>query len=260
MDAIPRFAAPIGRDGFDPDAFDGLAALEAGSFWFRARNRLIVWAVEHYFPTAHSLFEVGCGTGFVLEGLRRAFPQLWLVGGDLHLEGLEHASKRLPGLDLLQLDARHIPYEREFDVIGAFDVLEHIVEDREVLEEMRVALKPGGGILVTVPQHPWLWSAADDYGEHQRRYRRAELVSKVSAAGFAIRRVASFTSLLLPVMAAVRLRGRFSRHPPDPTRELATPRHIDTVLERAMDLERSLVVRGVDFPAGGSLLLVANRI
>jgi SAM-dependent methyltransferase len=183
-----------------------------------------------------------------------------LVGGDLHPEGLAHASKRLPGLDLLQLDARHIPYEREFDVIGAFDVLEHIVEDREVLEEMRVALNPGGGILVTVPQHPWLWSAADDYGEHKRRYRHLELVSKVSAAGFAIRRVASFTSLLLPVMAAVRLRGRYSRRPLDPTRELATPRYLDTALELAMDLERTLVVRGVNFPAGGSLLLVANRI
>ncbi|HEX3692607.1 MAG TPA: class I SAM-dependent methyltransferase [Solirubrobacteraceae bacterium] len=233
--------------------------MEHGSFWFRARSRLIAWALQRYFPRARSLLEIGCGTGFVLESVHRAVPQLWLVGADLHSQGLKHASARLPELDFLQLDARRIPYEREFDVIGAFDVLEHIAEDRRVLQEMHAAVKPGGGILLTVPQHPWLWSAIDEYGEHKRRYRRTDLIAKISAAGFEIQRITSFVTLLLPAMAAMRLRARLRHAPLDPTRELAISRRLTAALERVMDVERSIVVRGADLPAGGSLLVVANR-
>jgi SAM-dependent methyltransferase len=258
LDAIPRFAAPTLNDGFDSDAFDTLAELEHGSFWFRSRNRLLTWAVKRYFPTARTLLEVGCGTGFVLQGFRQAFPMLRLSGGELHGEGLAHAARRLPGVALMQMDARQIPFDGEFDVVGAFDVLEHIDEDVRALKEMAVAVKPGGGVLITVPQHPWLWGAADDYGEHKRRYRRAELVGKVTAAGFEVRRVTSFVSFLLPAMAAVRVGGQLRPRPADPFRELR-PTRATFVLERILDLERRSIELGADLPVGGSLLLVASR-
>jgi SAM-dependent methyltransferase len=216
--------------------------------------------MKRYFPGARSLLEIGCGTGFVLKGLREAFPQLRLTGGELYLEGLRYASARLPELELLQFDARRIPFDSAFDVIGAFDVLEHILEDQQVLEEMRTAVRPGGGILITVPQHPWLWSSIDDYGDHKRRYRCGELRSKVARAGFKLSRVTSFMTLLLPAMAAVRLRGRLRPISLDPVRELVTPRHATPILERIMDLESALIARGADLPLGGSLLLVAKRI
>jgi SAM-dependent methyltransferase len=260
VNAIPRFSAPQGRDGFDPDLFDSLVELEQNSFWFRGRNRLIAWAIGRYFPTAQSLFEIGCGTGFVLEGLRRAFPRLHLVGGELHPQGLEHASRRLPQLDLLQVDARRLPFDGEFDVVGAFDVLEHIDDDRRVLEQMRAAVRPGGGILITVPQHPLLWSAMDDYSEHKRRYRHTELEAKVSAAGFSLRRVTSFVTLLLPAMAAIRMWRGLRSIPPDPIRDLATPRYVTVALEHIMNLERTLITRRTDLPFGGSLLVAADRI
>ena len=256
---IRSFCAPGAREGFDPDAFERLAALEQGSFWFRARNRLISWATSRYFPAARSFLEVGCGTGFVLAGLRRAIPRLRLVGGELHLQGLEHAAARLPEVELLQVDARRLPFAEEFDVVGAFDVLEHIADDRGALAELHAAVRPGGGLLITVPQHPWLWSAMDEYGEHQRRYRRAELAAKVTAAGFELRRLTSFVTALLPAMAAMRLRERLRPAPLDPTAELATPALLNRALERVMDLERAAIERGHDLPVGGSLLAVAVR-
>jgi hypothetical protein len=142
-------------------------------------------------------------------------------------------------------------------VIGAFDVLEHIDDDEGVLEQLAIASKPGGGILLTVPQHPWLWSASDEYGEHKRRYRRGELVAKVTAAGFEVRRVTSFVSLLLPAMALMRMFAHVRR--PDPSSELRATR-ADRVLERVLDVERALIARGHDLPLGGSLLMVAKRI
>ena len=104
----------------------------------------------------------------------------------MFLEGIDFANARVPDADLFQMDARQIPFREEFDVIGAFDVFEHIDQDQTVLEQMHAAVKPGGGIIVTVPQHRWLWSMVDEYSFHRRRYRRMELLQKVKAAGFEV--------------------------------------------------------------------------
>ena len=65
-------------DGFSAEYFTQLAKLEAGHFWFRSRNRLLIWALRRYFPHASSFLEIGCGTGFVLSGIRQEFPELML--------------------------------------------------------------------------------------------------------------------------------------------------------------------------------------
>jgi methylase of polypeptide subunit release factors len=69
-----------GDVGFRPEVFKQLQATQEGHFWFRSRIRLIAWALGTYFPRAQSLLEIGCGTGFVLLGLRSAFPNLELTG------------------------------------------------------------------------------------------------------------------------------------------------------------------------------------
>jgi SAM-dependent methyltransferase len=243
-------------DSFDPAHFELLARVEEESFWFRARNRLITWALARDFPEARSLLEVGCGTGYVLRGIAEAAPQLALTGTELHPEGLEIARGRVDA-DFRQMDARRIPYEQEFDVVGAFDVIEHIDDDERVLAQMRRAVRPGGGIVLTVPQHRWLWSEFDQLSHHQRRYIRSELVGKVQRASFDVLRVTSFVTLLLPAMALTRMRPR--RGSVDLEAELARPRPLDAVLDRVMGLELALIRRGVSLPAGGSLLLTARR-
>lgn len=250
---------PSIRPGFSPTSFAVLEAIENGSFWFRARNRLVVWALAAHFPEARTYLEVGCGTGFVLRAVRDAFPQLHVEGSELFEEGLAVARRRLPGVPLHQLDARDLPFRASFDIVGSYDVLEHIDEDDAVLAQLRAALRPGGGLLVTVPQHRWLWGPADEAGHHRRRYTRAELTGKVRRAGFEVVRVTSFVSLPLPAMAASRLRDRVSRQAYDPAREHRAPRWLDRSLERAMDVERALIRSGASLPAGGSLLLVARR-
>lgn len=245
---------------FDARWFPALAAREAGSFWFRSRNRLIVWALEHHFPSARCLLEVGCGTGFVVAGIAQAGAPLTLHAGDAQSSGLMFARDRAPAARLYQLDARSLPFDREFDVVGAFDVIEHLDEDERVLAQMWRAIRPGGGALITVPQHGWLWSAEDAAGGHKRRYSRREVVEKVQRAGFSVERVTSFVTVPLPLMAASRLRARVGmRCDPDANAELSLPRSIDRLLEAAMSAELALIRRGVSLPAGGSLLVVARR-
>ena len=255
VEGVPAFA-PGHEGGYEARFFEALAEAETGHFWFEARNRLIARVVAEHFPGARSFLEVGCGTGFVLAGLERAFPAMRLAGSELFPEGLPFARRRAPGAELFQMDARAIPFADEFDVAGAFDVLEHIDEDERVLAELFRAVRPGGGIVLTVPQHPWLWSAMDDFSHHRRRYTRRGLVERVRRAGFTVERATSFVSALLPLMMLARLRKRRAA---DPMEELRIHPAANRVLRVVLDAERALIGRGVSFPAGGSLLVVARR-
>ncbi len=248
--------APEGS-GFKSEYFDRLAKLEAKNFWFRSRNSLIVWALKEYFPNFQSFLEVGCGTGFVLAGIAKAFPSVETVGSEIFVQGLPFAAARAPTGKFIQMDGRRIPYEDEFDVIGAFDVLEHIPEDDAVLAGMHRAVKLGGGILVTVPQHPSLWSATDEYACHVRRYSAVDLHSKIRNAGFEIILSTSFVTLSLPAMLISRRRNAGKHF--DPSDEFRIPCWMDQTLELSVRLEQILIRTGLCLPVGGSRLVVGRR-
>ena len=250
------------NDGFDEASFARLYDVEEKNFWFRSRNRLISWAIGKYFPGARNMMEVGCGTGYVLHGVHDSHPEIALTGTEIFSRGLGFARERLPeGTTLLQMDGRAIPYRDEFDLVGAFDVLEHIEEDQDVLAQIYKALKPGGGVLLSVPQHPGLWSEDDERAFHKRRYMVTELQEKVEEAGFSVMRSTSFVFFLLPVMALSRL---FRRIRPQKENyeigdglKLGGP--LNALFEFVMSLERWLIKVGLNLPAGGSRLVIARK-
>ena len=260
IDGFAAWAPELARGGggFEAGYFEGLSELEDASFWFRQRNRLIVDVLRAYFPGLESFLEVGCGTAYVLRGVATAFPSARLVGSEVFVDGLRVAQARVPSAELVQLDVRAMPYRDAFDVAGAFDVLEHVDDDAAALAGLRDAVRPGGGIVIAVPQHPWLWSAADEYARHERRYTAAGLHTKVHAAGLEIVRSTSFVVLPLPLMVASRFAQRHRRDY-DPTAELRIPRPVNAALERLLAAERAAIRRGVNAPVGGSRLVVARR-
>ena len=257
----PAFSPELAETdtGFQAGYFDQLAALETSSFWFRSRNRLISSIIERHFRKTGNFFEIGCGTGFVLSGIERRFPHLLLSGSEIYTAGLAHCAKRLKSAELFQMDARHIPFEDQFDVIGAFDLLEHVEEDNQVLRQIYQAVKPGGGIILTVPQHPFLWSRLDEYACHFRRYRRRDLKARTEGAGFTVVRITSFVSLLLPLMMLARLKKRRPAPGCDRMSELKIGAFPNALLEKILDLEIRTILSGGSFPFGGSLLLVARK-
>lgn len=254
----PALAAGFASYAADAYADHDESAAERG-FWSVSRSTLILWALARYFPSASSFLEVGCGAGVVLEQIERAHAGWRLVGCEALHAGLQRARTRLRAAELLQVDARVLPFDEEFDVAGAFDVLEHIDEDLEVLRSMFRSIKPGGGLMITVPQHRWLWSPADSYAGHVRRYTRRELVGALRAAGFQIERVTSFVTLLLPVMAASRVARRIARREYRVQDEMALPPLLDAAFGSVMTIERRAIAAGVPLPAGGSLLAVARK-
>jgi SAM-dependent methyltransferase len=166
----------------------------------------------------------------------------------------------VPGAQLFQMDARRVPFAGHFDIIGMFDVLEHIEDDERVLAQAHRALKPEGGLIVTVPQHRFLWSRYDEHAHHVRRYEAVEIADKVTKAGFRTIMTTSFVSLLLPLMALSRRARPAPAGSYDVLAELRVGAVANSLLAAVLAFERALIRGGLRFPAGGSRLLLAQRV
>jgi len=246
--------------GYDPTWYKELATLEEKNFWFKARNNLIHWLVKRHCQTNARYLELGCGTCFMLGMISQVLPSWQVSGSEVHTEGLQLARKRVGSdVNLYQMDARAIPYCEEFNVIGAFDVLEHIKDDKKVLSEIHTALKPGGIFIMSVPQHMFLWSQYDEIGYHFRRYSISELRIKVNAAGFKVVETTSFNSILLPLMALSRVFKRDQDKAIDVLDELRIPGFINNILYLLLSLELAAIKLGVRWPFGGSRIVIARK-
>jgi SAM-dependent methyltransferase len=260
-DGIPQYAAGLANSltGMNPAAFDEIVRREEGNFWFEPRSRLLVGLADKFFPGARRYLEIGCGTGAVLTPMASTRSWTRIVGSEIHPAGLVHARQRLgTRAEFVQMDARNIPARTAFDLVGAFDVIEHIAEDEAVLEQIHRALLPGGGFLVAVPQHPRLWSEIDDLSFHQRRYRRGELESKLRATNFEVLYSTSYTALLLPLMIASRLFAGKNRQDVG-CREFDIDPKLNAAMRFVLQGEVALTLRGISWPAGGSRVVVARK-
>ncbi|MBO0891863.1 MAG: methyltransferase domain-containing protein, partial [Acidothermales bacterium] len=153
-----------------------------------------------------------------------------------------------------------------FDLVTAFDVVEHIEDDVAALRGLRAALVPGGRLVLTVPAYQLLWSQHDVNNGHYRRYRRAQLADALTrAGGLQIDRLAYFNSLLFPPAVAVRLFDR-ARQRVAPTTGNGVDAHLDTppapvnrVLLSVFGFEATLQ-RYVDPPFGVSLMALCRAV
>jgi len=246
------------------EGFDVTAAIEAASFWCRSRNRILPGVVDRFTDRSRQLemLEIGCGIGGVAAGLRRC-AHLRLTASELSLHALRYARSRVPGVEFIQLDATAIPFQSAFDVVGAFDVLEHIEADEAVMHAVHRALRHDGVFILTVPQYPWMWSALDEMVRHKRRYTRAALVEKLRRNGFATLFCSSFVTALFPAMAASRLIARLRPRRGGAVDALAREVTLSPVANRLCDwimrVDELLLRAGVSLPFGGSLLVVARK-
>ena len=125
--------------------------------------------------------EAGCGTGGNLQ-LLASFGDI--AAFELDEEARRIAASKMP-IDIAEgaLPDR-IPFPgKSFDVIGAFDVIEHVEKDVESMAALGARLAPGGRLIITVPAFSWLWSPHDETHHHFRRYTRSEMHGKLLAAG-----------------------------------------------------------------------------
>jgi SAM-dependent methyltransferase len=203
-------------------------------------------------PPGARVLDAGCGSGRTLDDLERYGR---VSGLDLSAEAVAVARERHP--DVRQGRVEAIPFDDgSFDLVTCLDVLEHTLDDRRTLAELRRVTRPGGHLLLTVPAYPSLWSVHDVANGHHRRYRPPALRAAARSGGWTLVRDTYFNGLLLGPAVAVRLAQRFTGLGRGRSNLELTPRRLNGVLEVPLRVEAALLARGARLPAGLSLLAV----
>ncbi len=239
----------------DPDYYVEMHENEDRHWWFIARRRIVAKILDRFVTRCGGrVLEAGCGTGGNLELLARY--------GEMHALELDESARKLANeRGVCEVRAGRlpdeIPFEGEFDLICALDVLEHIEDDAAAARALADRLAPGGTLLLTVPAYRFLWSHHDVVTHHQRRYVRSELVERVVEAGLEVRCATYFNTILFPVVCLVRfvkkILGReegsdFSIH----------SSLVNDLLTAVFSAER-LLVPWLRLPFGVSILVIAEK-
>jgi SAM-dependent methyltransferase len=235
--------------------YDSMAALDQQHWWYRARREVLAALIRRAVdprPGAE-LLEIGCGTGHNLTMLS-AFGAVSAL--EVDPEARKVAEKRLgrPVLSAPLPELAGVP-EGHFDVIGAFDVVEHIEDDQAAIAAIARRLKPGGKFIATVPAHQWMWSAHDVVNHHHRRYSLKGFRNLIEGSPLRLEKIGYFNSLLFPVAVAERMASKVRGKDDSDLTLPAAP--LNTALERVFAAERHLIGR-VPLPPGLSLFAVAS--
>lgn len=243
----------------EPAAYAEHAAHERTHWWFVGRRAVVRSLLD---PIAslrpERTLAIGCGYGAELDFFGAYAPT---VGTEIEPAPLRSAfaggARRVA-----MAPAEALPFAPEsFGLVAMLDVLEHVVAAERALAEARRVVRRGGHLVLTVPALGWLWSAWDVRVHHQRRYSAGSLAAVLDAAGFRVRRITYFNSLLLPVVAAVRLLPPVRRvaRPADGNEfALGSSPWANRALVGVLAAEARLV-RRVNLPVGVSLAAIARR-
>ena len=235
--------------------YDRMAEHDATHWWYRARRDVLAALIKRKIdlPPMARILEIGCGTGHNLAMLS-AFGDVDAIEIDDHSRGI--AAQRL-GRDV---GASPLPElsgvaDQSYDMVAILDVLEHVEDDSAALKAIARRLRPGGTILITVPQYPWMWSGHDVANHHFRRYTKATLRAVIADAGLRLTMLESFNSLLFPLAAIDRIVARVTGR--TGSDDALPPAPVNALFEKIFGLERYLVGR-VPMPPGVSLVAIVS--
>jgi SAM-dependent methyltransferase len=215
-------------------------------WWYRARSFLLEASIGRG-VTATRALDVGSADGPSVGWLDAEH----LVSLDVNAEGI--APGGVCG------SALALPFRDEcFDLLSAFDVLEHCEPEEQALAEMHRVMTQGGRLLMSVPAYQWAWSDHDVSAGHHRRYTRGRLVTALEKSGFQVDRCTHIFAGTLPVFAAERVARRF-RPRRDQARLPTPPGPVSGALV-ALCRGEKWWLRRHDLPFGSSVVVAATRV
>lgn len=229
-------------------------------WWFRARRVILRRLLARYLPSGTPLIlEIGTGPG---DNLYSIYPPGTRLMG-LEPDPINQQKAAARGAVPVYLGrAEEWPAELQAatpDVVAMFDVLEHVEDDRRLLKNMYGRLAAGGSLFLTVPAYRWLWGAQDEVSQHRRRYTRGELTSKLREAGFVVRRSTYFNTILLPLVALVRLLARLKRSSSPAVTDFEMNTGCLDPLLYALFAGENYFLPVMNFPFGVSIFVVADK-
>ena len=245
----------------DKDYYIEYYTLEREHWWFVVRGKIIMQRLAKELPTNRPLkiLNVGVATGHTTELLSQ-FGEVTSLEYDK--ECRDFTMERM-GIDIVHGSILELPFEdNQFDLVCAFDVIEHIEDDQLGVNEMKRVCKSGGHVCVTVPAFMSIWSHHDVVNHHFRRYLKKEVVNLFEEPGGKIRYKNYFNSLLFTPIWAFRKLSRLK--PRKDTEENAgsdfsvTSIHSlpNKIAGLIFNIERAMLNMGIKFPVGVSVMLL----
>jgi SAM-dependent methyltransferase len=220
-------------------------------WWYRARTELLEAALGGFLGSPGRLLDVGSADG----------PSVAWMQGDHERFEIDLDPRGLTPGTGVRASALALPFGTgTFDVVGAFDVIEHCEPEAQALAELARVLAPGGRLLASVPAYQWAWSDHDVRAGHYRRYTRPRLVAAVEAAGLTVRRSTYAFAGVFPLFAAERVARRLRRRRGGDG-EQGLPQ-VSPTLDRVLTGVSSAEARALrrrDLPFGSSVFLAAEK-
>lgn len=224
-------------------------------WWYAARADLLEAALAPFALGARRGLDLGSADSPSAGWFRRVVPEAACL--DIDRRGLTAAEGGVCG------SALDLPFDDGvFDVVSAFDVIEHCEPEDRALAEVHRVIRPGGVLLMSVPAYQWAWSDFDVANGHHRRYTRGRAAEAAQAAGFEVLRVSHGFTATFPLFAAERavrkLRGARADGAHDIVDVPQVSRPVHHALMALCRVDERLL-RHVDLPFGSSVFLAARR-
>lgn len=220
-------------------------------FWFKAKTALITQLCSHIAGEKKlSILSVGAGTGEDLAYLA-SIGQVYAI--DIDQQALDLIPAGLV-IEKKCADARDIPYpDNTFDLVVAFDVLEHVEQDQQMVDELYRICKPGGSAILTVPAFNALFSGHDKALCHHRRYNKPMM--RALFKKFKEQNLSYWFFFLFPLAACSRLISKKS----SASSMSHMPSIINKLFYETLNFENWLIAKGVKFPFGLTLYAVYKK-
>jgi SAM-dependent methyltransferase len=241
----------------DQNTYRRMAEIQGRHWWYEGRRSILRAVLGRLdLPRPARILEAGSGTGANLRMLAefgdvKGFePDDFARATALATAGVDTPRGFLPD---------DVPHEGPFDLVCAFDVIEHVDRDAESLAALCRLTAPGGYAVFTVPAFMFLWSRHDEVNHHYRRYRLPRFRALLAGAGYEVRFISYYNFFLFPFVAAVRLTRRALRLTGGEADD-ALPRwpFVNAAMRALFSAERHLLARTA-LPFGVSLIAVCRR-
>lgn len=237
--------------------------LENSHWWFIIRRRIILQSLQKFIPPVQQgklkILNAGAAAGGSSQWLSALGEVVSLEQDPLFLSYLADQQ-----IEVIDASVTNIPLaDNSFDLVCAFDVIEHVDDDQLAVSELLRVCKPGGHLCITVPAFQSLWGNHDVVNGHRRRYKKNQLQALFKRMPATERYISYFNSLLfIPVFLFRKMQSLFSLSSAASGQSdfiyFKKNDWVNGLLKKVFGAEVSLS-RFVKFPVGVSLLMIAQK-
>ncbi len=240
--------------------------LERVNWWFTVRRRILRDRIRHILknPKEIQSLNIGAATGTTSDMLSE-FGEVMSVEFDQECCNYTQTFLSTP---LIQGSITELPFgNNSYDLVCAFDVIEHVEDDTKAVAEMMRVCKPGGHIAITVPAYSFLWGEHDVINQHYRRYTKTQLLELLKNHPGKIIYQTYFNSILFIPIAAYRLLAKGMSKLKGAKKETLESDHaifgtegfFTNLLAGIFSIDYYLMKWGCRFPTGVSIMVFFKK-